>query len=100
MPEGAGTPRFTAGDAIVLAYSGSDPAADASYQVVDFQRGTPLLILAATFAVAVLLLGRWQGVAALAALPAEPPPWRILRSTPRVGLWTDDFHNLLSIFKW
>ena len=23
-----------------------------------------------------------------------------LEGNPRVGTWTDDFHNLLSVFKW
>ena len=39
-----------------------------SYQVVDFQRGRSLWWLAGLFAAAVLALGRWRGLAALAAL--------------------------------
>ena len=23
-----------------------------------------------------------------------------LETNPRLGVWTDDFHNLLSVFKW
>jgi uncharacterized membrane protein len=38
------------------------------YFFVDFQRDRPLLLLAALFAVAVVALGRWRGVAALAGL--------------------------------
>ncbi|MEU5262729.1 YibE/F family protein [Amycolatopsis sp. NPDC021455] len=68
VPIEPSTPRFTAGDAVVLAYNGGNAADPASFQLVDFQRGTPLLVLAALFAVAVLVLGRWQGVAALVAL--------------------------------
>ena len=26
--------------------------------------------------------------------------WSKLRPEPRVGVWTDDFHNLLSVLKW
>ncbi|MEQ0564170.1 YibE/F family protein [Amycolatopsis sp. NEAU-NG30] len=68
VPIEPSTPRFAAGDAVVLSYNGGNPADPASFQLVDFQRGTPLLVLAALFAVAVLVLGRWQGVAALVAL--------------------------------
>jgi uncharacterized membrane protein len=62
------TPRFTVGDQVVLAYSGGDPADSKSYRVVDFQRGLPLSLLAALFALVVIVLGRWQGLAALIAL--------------------------------
>ncbi|MGV9360105.1 YibE/F family protein [Amycolatopsis sp. NPDC003731] len=68
VPIEPSTPRFAAGDAVVLAYNGGNSNDPASFQLVDFQRGTPLLVLAALFAVAVLVLGRWQGVAALVAL--------------------------------
>ncbi|MFD9961977.1 YibE/F family protein [Amycolatopsis sp. NPDC058986] len=68
VPIEPSTPRFAAGDDIVLAYNGGNAADPASFQIVDFQRGTPLLVLAALFAVAVLVLGRWQGLAALVAL--------------------------------
>ncbi|WP_420809018.1 YibE/F family protein [Amycolatopsis suaedae] len=62
------SPRFAAGDEVVLSYTGADATQPDSYQLVDFQRGWPLLALAALFAVAVLVLGRWQGLAALVAL--------------------------------
>ena len=68
VPEQPAAPRFTVGDDVVLAYSGSEPARSESYQLVDFQRGLPLTVLAVLFAVAVLLLGRWQGLKALGAL--------------------------------
>ncbi|MEU4248352.1 YibE/F family protein [Amycolatopsis sp. NPDC026612] len=68
VPIEPSTPRFAAGDAVVMAYNGGNAADPASFQLVDFQRGTPLLVLAALFAVAVLVLGRWQGIAALVAL--------------------------------
>ncbi|MDX3195032.1 YibE/F family protein [Streptomyces sp. MN03-5084-2B] len=68
VPIEPSTPRFAAGDAVVLAYNNGNANDPASFQLVDFQRGTPLLVLAALFAVAVLVLGRWQGVAALVAL--------------------------------
>ena len=68
VPIEPGTPRFTVGDPVVLGWSGGNPDDPGSYQVVDFQRGGSLAWLAALFAAAVLVLGRWRGLAALAAL--------------------------------
>ncbi|SDG45637.1 Uncharacterized membrane protein [Lentzea fradiae] len=66
--DGPGAPKFQVGDEVVLSYAGSQPQAAESYQIVDFQRGWSLVVLALLFAGAVLLLGRWQGLAALGAL--------------------------------
>ncbi len=68
VPVEPGSPRFAVGDRVVLGWSGGDPADPGSFQIVDFQRGPPLLWLAVAFAAAVLLLGRWRGLAALVAL--------------------------------
>lgn len=68
LPDEPSTPDFTAGDRVVLAYAGGDPAEGSSYQIRDFQRGAPMVWLAVLFAAAVLLLGRWKGLASLAAL--------------------------------
>ena len=68
LPHEPSTPQFNSGDKIVLAYSGGDPSDELSYQVVDFQRGGSMLWLAVLFAGAVLLLGRWKGLASLVAL--------------------------------
>jgi uncharacterized membrane protein len=68
VPVEPATPRFGVGDPVVLGWSGGNPDDPTSYQVVDFQRGGALIWLAALFAAAVLLLGRWRGLAALAAL--------------------------------
>nr|WP_285504410.1 YibE/F family protein [Actinokineospora sp. NBRC 105648] len=68
VPIEPSTPRFAVGDDVVLAYNGGDPLSGGSYQLVDFQRGVPLAVLAALFAVAVLVLGRWQGLKAIVAL--------------------------------
>ncbi|WP_197288712.1 YibE/F family protein [Nocardia sp. NRRL S-836] len=65
---GPGAPSYQTGDEVVLSYSGSQPQAAESYQIVDYQRGWSLVLLAVLFAAAVLLLGRWQGLAALGAL--------------------------------
>lgn len=67
-PVEPGTPRYAVGDRLVLGWSGGDPNDPGSYRVVDFQRGSSLIWLAALFAGAVLLLGRWRGLAALVAL--------------------------------
>ncbi|WP_394616911.1 YibE/F family protein [Lentzea sp. JNUCC 0626] len=66
--KGPGAPSFKLGDEVVLSYSGTQPQAAESYQIVDYQRGWSLAVLALLFAAAVLLLGRWQGLAALGAL--------------------------------
>ncbi len=68
VPNEPATPKFAVDDAVVLAYAGANPTDPQSYQLVDFQRGVPLAVLAALFALAVLLLGRWQGLKALGAL--------------------------------
>jgi uncharacterized membrane protein len=68
VPIEPGSPRFAVGDRVVLGWSGGDPEDPGSYQIVDFQRGSSLLWLAVAFAAAVLLLGRWRGLAALVAL--------------------------------
>jgi uncharacterized membrane protein len=68
LPDEPSTPHFAVDDQVVLAYSGGNPSAGESYQIQDFQRGTSLLWLTALFATAVLLLGRWRGLASLIAL--------------------------------
>jgi uncharacterized membrane protein len=68
VPATPGSPRFAVGDPVVLGWAGGDPTDPLTYTIVDFQRGPPLLLLGGVFALAVLLLGRWQGLAALGAL--------------------------------
>ncbi|MGH3947727.1 MAG: YibE/F family protein [Pseudonocardiaceae bacterium] len=68
VPVQPDAPRFAPGDPVVLAFNGGDPAQAESYILVDFQRGIPLLLMAGLFALAVLVLGRWQGARALVAL--------------------------------
>ncbi|HVM54862.1 MAG TPA: YibE/F family protein [Acidimicrobiales bacterium] len=59
--------NFSVGDLVVLAYY---PGAGEGYEysLVDRERRTPLLLLAALFAVAVVALGRWKGARALAGV--------------------------------
>ncbi|MEJ2858841.1 MULTISPECIES: YibE/F family protein [unclassified Saccharothrix] len=68
VPDQPSSPTFAVGDEVVLAFGGGDPTSNTSYQLADFQRGVPMALLAVLFAAAVLLLGRWQGLAALGAL--------------------------------
>jgi uncharacterized membrane protein len=68
VPREPGTPVFAVDDPVVVSWSGGDPDDPTSYQLVDFQRGASLGWLAALFAAAVLILGRWRGLASLAAL--------------------------------
>jgi uncharacterized membrane protein len=68
LPDEPSTPRFSVSDHVVLAYTGGNPSESESYQIQDFQRGTSMLWLVALFAAAVLLLGRWRGLASLVAL--------------------------------
>jgi uncharacterized membrane protein len=67
LPYGPGVPRFTPGDAVVLGGIPDAPL-ESRYEVLDFQRTTPLLLLAALFSLAVVALSRWRGVAALVGL--------------------------------
>jgi uncharacterized membrane protein len=62
------SPRYAVGDKVVLAFSGGNPVDGNAYRLADFQRGLPLAVLAGLFALAVLVLGRYRGLAALIAL--------------------------------
>lgn len=59
--------EFDEGDGIVVGYQEGVEAAFA-YYFNDFQRDLPLAVLAGVFVLAVLALGRWQGVRALIGL--------------------------------
>jgi uncharacterized membrane protein len=61
------TPKYSVGDGLVLTYDKSQPA-DGQYDIKDFQRGPPLMSLAIAFALFVLVVGRWRGAGAIAAL--------------------------------
>ncbi|MEQ3549823.1 YibE/F family protein [Pseudonocardia nematodicida] len=68
VPNEPSSPRFAVGDPVTMSYSGGDPDAASSYQINDFQRTPALVWLAGAFALAVVLLGRLRGLAALAGL--------------------------------
>ncbi|MGE5829859.1 MAG: YibE/F family protein [Micromonosporaceae bacterium] len=67
VPAGPGAPRVATADKVVLFYQPEMPA-ERRYQITDHQRGRPLWLLTAVFALAVIAYGRWRGVRALAGL--------------------------------
>lgn len=67
VPYGPDFPEFTSGDEIVVVGNPDWPLEE-RYNVQDFQRSAPLLLLAVLFALAVVALSRWRGLAALAGL--------------------------------
>ena len=69
-PDSPSTPDLDPGDRVVLNYS-PDARPGEEYSFADRQRRRPLLVLAALFAVAVVLLGRARGLAALVGLAAS-----------------------------
>lgn len=62
LPFGAGAPAFAKGDEVVLGHN------QGNYEFLDFQRSVPLFALGIAFALAVVVLSRWRGLAALAGL--------------------------------
>jgi uncharacterized membrane protein len=67
LPFGEGAPVFRAGDAVVIGAAFDQPI-ESRYELIDQQRAWPLFALAVTFALAVVALSRWRGLAALASL--------------------------------
>lgn len=61
-------PRVGQGVVLLRPSSGPQLPLDQRYQLVDTQRGTPLVLLSVLFVLAVLLIGRGQGVLALLGL--------------------------------
>jgi uncharacterized membrane protein len=62
------TPEFEAGDRIVVNEFVLGDTGEVAYTFADYQRSRPLLVLAVVFVVAVVALGRVQGLRALAGL--------------------------------
>ncbi len=67
ITESPDQPTLREGDRIVLGRA-ADPGQPVAYFFSDFQRRTPLLALGLLFAVAVVGLARWRGLAALLGL--------------------------------
>jgi uncharacterized membrane protein len=69
LPVTEASVRLDAGDDVVLVHQ-PEVERRFQYRFADFQRRTPLVLLWVLFVVAVVALGRWQGVRALAGLVA------------------------------
>ncbi|MGH9153777.1 MAG: YibE/F family protein [Acidimicrobiales bacterium] len=67
VAEGPGSPPVEEGDRVVLGFTADAPPGS-QYYLADFQRGTPLVLLAALFVAAVIVLGRVKGFRALVGL--------------------------------
>lgn len=67
QPSGSGGRQMTAGDDILVIAAASDDGT-VHYSFYDYERSTPMWILVAVFAGAIVALGRWRGVGALAGL--------------------------------
>ncbi|MEV0820641.1 YibE/F family protein [Nonomuraea rubra] len=63
LPSGPGAQHFGTGDDVILLRG-----ADGAYQISDHDRGLPLWLFGAAFALAVIAFGRWRGVTALVGL--------------------------------
>ena len=67
LAEGAGNPKLVEGDKVVLGFTADAPPGN-QYYLADFQRRTPMLLLAGLFVLAVVVLGRLRGLRALLGL--------------------------------
>ncbi|MGQ0521306.1 MAG: YibE/F family protein [Actinomycetota bacterium] len=67
LAEGPGTPKVVEGDKVVLGFTPDAPPGN-QYYLSDFQRRSPMLVLAALFVFSVVVLGRMRGVRALVGL--------------------------------
>lgn len=69
LPVGEGAPSFSVGDEILVNDPGRGADGEpAQYSFLDFDRSTSLVWLVVLFAIAVLLLSRWKGLASLFSL--------------------------------
>jgi uncharacterized membrane protein len=66
--EAESTPEFAEGDRVVLYDQGGNARMDRRYQYADRERRPVLLFVTLAFALAVVALGRWRGLASLAGL--------------------------------
>lgn len=61
-------PFFEVGDELQIGVSSPEGAAERTYYVNDFIRGTPLVVLVVLFVAATLLVGRWHGFRSIVGL--------------------------------
>jgi uncharacterized membrane protein len=67
LPFGSGAPVVEVGDRVVL-FNVPDAPPSQQWQFIDFDRSRAIYTLIALFALAVILLSRWRGLASLGAL--------------------------------
>jgi len=67
IPKDRDVPTLAAGDPVVLGFVPDSPPGE-QYALLDFQRRTPMLVLAGVFLVVLLAFGRLKGIRALAGL--------------------------------
>jgi uncharacterized membrane protein len=68
LPSGPGSQRFATGDAVVLIYAPEERLDVSPYRISDHDRSSPLWLVGAAFALAVIAFGRLRGVMALLGL--------------------------------
>jgi uncharacterized membrane protein len=67
VPFGEGAPVFEVGDAVIVGAAEGQPI-ESRYELIDLQRAWSLFALVVVFALAVVALSHWRGLAALASL--------------------------------
>ncbi|HEX2360582.1 MAG TPA: YibE/F family protein [Jiangellaceae bacterium] len=67
VPFGEGAPVFEVGDAVIVGAAEDQPI-ESRYELIDLQRAWSLFALVVVFALAVVALSHWRGLAALASL--------------------------------
>jgi uncharacterized membrane protein len=82
---------FHHGDRIVVA---EDPGPPVSFSFADYQRGGSLVLLAALFAVVVVAIARWRGLAAIAGLAVA---WLVLVKFVLPGLLTGESPIMVAV---
>lgn len=68
LPSGPGAPVFAVGDDVVLNHTPGSGLDAPFYQISDHDRSSPLWLVLAAFALAVIAFGRWRGLTALLGL--------------------------------
>jgi uncharacterized membrane protein len=68
VPSGRTAPAIKTGERVVLAVSEDPDTHEKTYAVIDHDRGTQLIWLLIAFAAAIIMVGRWNGLASLGGL--------------------------------
>jgi len=68
LPQGPGSPTLKVGDAVVLAFTPATGGSPDTYEVIDHQRGQPLVYMLALCGAIIVVFGRLRGFTALLGL--------------------------------